>query len=503
MSYSNKNNSITRDSWLKEVFFTRRMNSVPGWIVMALVGIGLAYAGNEYGSKVPVMIAAAPAGFLFVMACFYYPEFAYYAFFASIFIFTLPYRLIGVNIPLGPAIEGLGYLSALSVIASQYRRRTSSKDFWRTPISLMFLLLFVFMLLEAFNPEVGGQGREGWFNFVRKQILFVIFYYISFLMLDSIEKIRRFVKIWILMLIVLAVWGIKQQYFGFSAPEMAWINSDPAIAGLLFQGGVFRKFSLLPDPAAFGVMATCGALFTLVLAIRSPVKKNRKKLYVISFIMILVSSYSGTRTCNVMLIAGLLFYILFTLNERRSVIVLLTSIGLGIFILFGPLRYTPLVYRISTTFNGSKDASNMVRDINRRNIQPYVYVHPLGGGLNTCGEEGRRFYPGHRLAGYPPDSGYMKIMLEQGWVGLALNLIFYFIILQRGMSGFYDSRRTEIKNLYMAFTVAFFSITVGQYSQLAISQYPMYLYYIVTLVILYKLKEYDTTKPEDHEQSFA
>ena len=215
------------------------------------------------------------------------------------------------------------------------------------------------------------------------------------------------------------------------------------------------------------------------------------------------SSYSGTRTCNAMLVAGLLSYIVFTLNEKRTVIVLISAVVLTVFILFGPLQNSPVVYRIKTTFEGSKDASAMARDINRKNIQPYIYQRPMGGGLQTCGEEGNRFYPNHRLAGFPPDSGYMKIMLEQGWVGLAINIIFYFIILQRGIIGFYDSKKQEIKTLYIAFTVCFFSLIVGQYSQLAIAQYPQYLFYLATLVIFYKLKEYDTKNPEEYVHETA
>lgn len=484
-------------AWLKEVFFTKRMNSVPGWIVMALVGIGLAYSGAQFGDKVPIMIAGGAVGVLFVLACLFYPELAYYAYIYSIIIFTLPARMFGIPLPLGILIPGTGYLAVLSIMASQYRKRTNSADFWKTPISLMMLLLFFFLLMEAFNPEI--DSSKGWWNFFQKQILYLLFYYVSFLMFDSIEKIRRFVKYWIILATGVALWACKQQWFGFTAFEDAFIHSDPNTTNLLFQGGMFRKFSLLPDPAAFGVMATSSALFTLVLAIRTPIKKTRNWLYVVTFIQIIASSYSGTRTCNVMLIAGLLAYILFTINERRTIIVLLSSIFMALFLLFGPLRNSPVIFRIKTTFEGSKEPSNMVRDVNRKNIQPYIYEHPLGGGLHTCGEEGAVFYPGHRLAGYPPDSGYMKIMLEQGWIGLAINIIFYFIILQRGITGFYDSRKSEIKTLYIAFTVCFFSLVVGQYSQLGISQYPQYLFYLATLVIFYKLKEYDTKIPADNE----
>ena len=51
-----KNITISATDWLKDVFFTRRMQSVPGIVVMVLIGIGLAWSGNQYGVKTPLMI---------------------------------------------------------------------------------------------------------------------------------------------------------------------------------------------------------------------------------------------------------------------------------------------------------------------------------------------------------------------------------------------------------------------------------------------------------------
>jgi hypothetical protein len=180
---------------------------------------------------------------------------------------------------------------------------------------------------------------------------------------------------------------------------------------------------------------------------------------------------------------------------------LFASVGIALFLLFGPFRYNPIISRIMTTFEAKQDPSNMLRDANRKYIQPYIYKHPLGGGLNTCSEEGKRFYPNHILAGYSPDSGYMKIMLDQGWIGLALNIIFYFIFLQRGITGFYDSKNPEIKTIYIALTTCLFSLVVGQYSQLGIQQYPQILFFFASLVIFYKLKMYDTVNPETDKPS--
>ncbi len=483
------NNSYSAGGWFRDNFYTKRFNSLPGWIAIALIGILLGYLGSAVNQKVPILITAGVAGILFVLIALQYPEVAYYTFIFSILIFTLPTRLFGIEIPLGMAIEPVGYLCILTTINQQYRKKTDTRDFWKNPISIMMIVMLLFFFLEAINPEKRQMG--GWFSYVRKQVLYFLFYYCSYLILDSYVKIKRFFYIWIAIALIVAFWGLKQQWIGFTAYEDAWLHSDPVITELLFQAGMFRKFSLLPDPAAFGVLSASSALFTLILAIRI---KNKKKKYFLlgaTAVQLVASSYSGTRTSNLMLVAGLLAYIIFTLNEVRTIRVLIGSVLVTLFLLFGPFHNNPIIYRMRTTFD-KKDPSAMVRDINRKNIQPYIYRHPIGGGLNTCGEEGKVYYPGHILAGYPPDSGYMKIMLEQGWVGLALNIVFYFIILQRGVWGFYNCRNPEIKTLYMTLTICLFSLMVGQYSQLAISQYPQILFYYASLVVLYRLKDFDT-----------
>jgi len=48
----------------------------------------------------------------------------------------------------------------------------------------------------------------------------------------------------------------------------------------------------------------------------------------------------------------------------------------------------------------------------------------------------------------------------------------------------------------MAITVCLFSLLAGQYSQVATCQYPQILFFFTALIILYKLKDYDTVNPE-------
>jgi hypothetical protein len=65
--------------------------------------------------------------------------------------------------------------------------------------------------------------------------------------------------------------------------------------------------------------------------------------------------------------------------------------------------------------------------------------------------------------------------------------------MRMGLRGYFQSKDPKIKTLYMAITVCLFSLLAGQYSQVAIAPYPQILFYFTALIILYKLKNYDTS----------
>ena len=137
--------------------------------------------------------------------------------------------------------------------------------------------------------------------------------------------------------------------------------------------------------------------------------------------------YSGTRTTTVILPAGMALYLFMTIRSKTTIITLFASVLIALFVLYVPVD-NPVLNRVRSTFN-SQDASLNVRDVNRHYIQPYIYAHPIGGGIATTGTEGLTYNPNHLLAGFPPDSGLLKAALEMGWIGLALTMFFYLVIL--------------------------------------------------------------------------
>src|SRR5690242_15203815 len=169
------------------------------------------------------------------------------------------------------------------------------------------------------------------------------------------------------------------------------------------------------------------AVSTLILAAGPFSYLKKVLLFAASGFMFFAMAYSGTRTAYIMVPAGIFLYALMTIYQKRTQIL---SLCFGIFfllILFFPYNGSDTINRIRSAFAPKDDPSYMVRESNRALVQPYIYRHPIGGGLNTTGIMGLKYSPSHYLAGFPPDSGYLLTALETGWVGLAILCGLYLI----------------------------------------------------------------------------
>ena len=439
---------------------------------------------------VPVIILAVVSGCFIFCTGLLSPEFGVYfiLFFSS--LFALPGRFLYLASPVGILVELLTWVLWINVMNVQSRRERIYYIFRNNAVSMALAGLFIYYVLELANPSM--TSLKGGFFFLRKQVSFLLFYCICYSVLNSYRQIKSFFIFCLSLVLMIALYGIKQQWIGMANFEKRWLADDKLSNLLFFQGGFMRKFSILTDPAAFGIICASFGLLSLVLAIRTIFKKEKLLLYITALTCLIASSYSGTRTCVLMLAAGMTLYCLMTLNEKKTYLLMIGLSLTAVFLLLGPFQSNPVIARIKTSLQSSTDPSAYLRRINRHLIQPYVHRHPFGGGLNTSSLEGKLYNPNHALAGFPPDSGYLKILIEQGWIGFALNLAFYFLIIRHGIISFFNATSRSIQNLYIAITVCLFSLIVGQYSQLAIAQYPLILMYYSILAILIRLMEFDS-----------
>ena len=470
-------------------FIEKKLNSILGVLVLAFfaVVIGFINAKIDYHAGFAVVVF-----FLAILVIILFMKFPYFGLYFSfafsylvntfnrLFLFT-PLDFIQFN----NIYTALIFLVFISVLNKPSLQINKESNFLKNPISIAFGLLLGYYILGGLNPNM---NKLGWVSFMQKFFQTLVTFYCLFSLLRTWKHIRFFIFFSISLSTVLALYACKQQWFGLFPFEERWIFSNQKIYRALFQGGFLRKWSLLSDPATAGMLFASVFLECLVLLIRVPEKKLKRLLAIAMGINFLGFTYTGTRTATLMVVAGVAFYGLATFYEAGTRRMIIMAVGLIGLLLVSPYSPPP-VTRLKTVFEGSKDPSAAIRDFDRHQIQPYLYRHPMGGGVSTTGYDGLKYNPGHILTDFQPDSGYMLMFAEQGWIGLLIMVIAFFMMLNFGIHRFYKTSKPELQNYCIAAVVMIFSLAVGQYSQFALNFIPLYV--LGALVFIIRLKTID------------
>lgn len=400
----------------------------------------------------------------------------YLLFFVSIFMFYVQ-RLVGVDMPLGVAYDFLAVLTFFAMLFTTREKLDWSGLF--NPITWGFLVLIAYQLIEVFNP----MGTTlAWTVSLRKNVIFLM-YLICMQVIMTENGLKRINSIVIGLSFLVALYGVWQEVFGLSHAELVWLHSDPARYKLYFIWGRMRKFSFLSDPSAYGIFLGFGGLTTLILAIRAQKWSIKMLLGIMAAITLVAMNFSGTRTAYVMVGAGMVFYVLMTMRSAKTMAIVLALVMGALLLFFGPFHGWQ-INRIRSAFQPSEDASMGVRDMKRLHYQPFVQSHPFGGGVYTTTSYGKSFAPGHEFAGFDPDSGYLEMAMESGWIGLVLLLGFVFVAVCRGINAYFSIENPYLKTMLLTYLSSFFALSVAHYAQNAMYNKPMDLMLIVSLGII-------------------
>lgn len=394
-------------------------------------------------------------------------------YFERIFPFTFPY---------GVVCELLFVLGFVSLLFDPKQRQW--REYLTHPISIGYLLIFGYQLFQIFNPN--AVSLAGWLLSLRA-LVFPLIMITGLALAGNLSGIKMLVKIWLMIATAAAIYGIYQEIFGLTGFEMNWVTADPLRFGLYFILGHMRKFSFLSDPSSFGVFMAYSALAAFCLLF-SPLSKERKLILGICMVLMIVSMlYSGTRTAFAMLVVGIVFFILISIRKKATFVVAFLLVMVVSLIMVGPFsgRY---INRLRSAFKPSEDASMEVRDVKRILWQPYILSHPIGGGLNTTGSTGVKYSAGHPLAGgWDADSGYLKVALEQGWIGLSILMVFFSMVMVKGINNYFNLTNPMMQSFNLAFLVPLFAVSVGNFTQNAIYYKPLFIFVIVTYSVFIRI----------------
>lgn len=458
-------------------------------VFLALLIAVLAY---KMGDKALIILTAACMGLIIVLLCYAHIETGFYLVIGLGFIVADAERYFMDAYPFTSIVLAIPCLLICLLLFKEMRKKEFDK-LPSHPIIYIYFLLTAYLLIEIFNPQM--ESLLGWLSSFWQRLSYLFLLFISCYIFKDLKSIRFFFKFFIAAIFITAFYGCLQQWFGLPSFDARWVYDNPTVAGLYsLPGSGLRKFSSMTDPANFGTLMAAGALATLVMLIMGPFKRRTKMLLgVFTIIILLGMSYSGTRTANLMLVAGIVLYILMTIYHKRTKILAISAGLIFLFILYAPIYGNVTLNRFRTAFTSppSENASYETRLIHRRMMQPFMHEYPFGGGVNTAGVPGKKYNPHSFLAGFPPDGAYFGMALETGWVGLALNCIFFFMILVYCVHYFYRCKNIEIKTYYGAMTLFLFSLFLGADAQFTISSVPQSLIFIPLLAIIAKLHTFD------------
>lgn len=482
-------------SWFHREVFLRSMTSGPALVFWAVLAILAGYMSYKGLSLIVMLVAGIFVGLIIVYLCLFKPYIGFFVVTFLAFFAFYPKHLLNRPVPLSTLVELLIWFVFLGSYREKRDPDSPPNTLLKSGVTIALIFYTSFHVIEFFNPNM--DSKMGYLFIMRKFASFILIYIMTYRLINTPDKVRFFLKFWLFFSFLAGAYACYQQWFGYLPMELTYIKSDPTTYALMYQWGNLRKFSFLSDVVSFSVLAGIMCVLMIVIGINQKKKSRKYTMLICAFIMFLGMSYAGTRTATIIVPTGISLYLLMTIKNKSTLITLFSSFILILFFFFAPI-YNPTIQRLRSTFN-TNDASLNVRDANRHFIQPYIYAHPMGGGLATSGVQGRHYNPSHPLAGFPPDSGLLEVALEEGWLGLAVTILFYMTIMYQCIYYYFRIENPEYKVYCVGIAAVLLPFIVTQYSQVSIGQIPGIFFFMGSIGIAKRLYEFDRKEREEKE----
>ena len=460
-------------SWLPKKFIGKLFLA----LFLLIAGIGftlwIVKYGWESGVLMLLIIVALPIVYFLIIS----PQFGILTYLSLAYTIMWFARFTN-DFPVGTIMDGMLVFFILGFFIKQ--KTNASWLVFKNPISLVISIWILYNIAEGLNPV--ADSVMAWLYAIRTVAIIALLYFIFLYHIRTKSFLKTILKWWIFASLLNAIYALKQEYIGFFYFEQHYLDINPKIASLLFQGGHWRKFSINPDPVTFAFNMAMASILCFAL-MTGPLKTYRKMILgFFALLFFYVMLFSGTRSAYPLIPAAL--FLMTILNFKKQVVAF-ASLGL---ILIGFLILVPssngTILRFQSAFQPNNDPSYIVRQLNQVKIKPYVYAHPFGGGLGATGTWGQKFSPNSYLANFPPDSGYVRVTVELGWAGLIVFCVMIFVILQYGIKIYFKIRDPELKSYALATLLIVFAWNIGNYPQEALVQYPSNVLFFLAIAII-------------------
>jgi putative inorganic carbon (hco3(-)) transporter len=174
--------------------------------------------------------------------------------------------------PIGTLLDLLILLSSIGILLRQLKERDWT--FAKYPLGYVILIWLYYNVLQVLNP--GAESKLAWLFTIRSvAIQQLVFFIGAYALKDSKKGIEVLLKSIVFICFGGALYGLKQEFMGFSAAEKAWIYADKKRFELYYQWGHMRIPSFCFDPTTFGINGLFfHILYCLIVRANQPRPKN-------------------------------------------------------------------------------------------------------------------------------------------------------------------------------------------------------------------------------------
>lgn len=389
----------------------------------------------------------------------------------TILIFNFFVLGIGRYIPMtwGLLMDGLMVLMYLALFFKAFRIKVPWKRA-NSQLTLLVSVWFGYAILQIANPE--AVSIAAWFYAMRGLALYQwLFVPLVFILFNTRKDLHLFFIIWGVLSVLATLKGMQQLIFGVDSYEQAWLDAGGDVTHILF--GKLRIFSFYSDAGQFGASQGHTGVVFGVLALFAKNRKFQVFCGIVAMAGLLGMMISGTRGAIAVPAMGGIMFIL--VRKHIPSIVLGVIAGIGVFVFF---KYTTIgndndqIRRMRTAFDPN-DASLEMRRINQARLKGYLATRPLGGGIGSTGNWGKRFSPNTFLANTATDSWFVAVWADTGIVGLYLHLfILFFILITGAYNCMFKIRDDWLKGQITALVCGMAGIMLASYGNGVFGQFP-------------------------------
>lgn len=398
--------------------------------------------------------------------------------------------LMGVKgVPIGMLMDGMLLIGVFGVVLRALK--TKDWSYFNIPGKVILFCWLAYHLLQVGNPF--AASRVAWFYVMRPAVAYPFLYFVAYNMLKSEKDLKLVWGSIVTGITVTIGWGLIQHVNGYFDFEMQYLAAADAIH-LVYIQGRWRIFGTLTSPAQFGVVVT---VFSMIFVLMGVFIKGRIKWFylVLALLGFAGMIFSGTRTAFIVIPLAIGAMVLIERKPKLYALSAVLAIIFLVVILMPSNNYH--VNRIQSVFKTEEDASFQVREKNRKAILPYIYSHPIGGGLGSTGVWGMRFSPYTQLAQFAPDAGYMRIAVELGWVGLILYLVLLINLFWLSLKSFNKLKDPRLRILGLALLSGLSTLFLIEYAQDINGKLPMNILLWIMMAIMIRLPELQEKKVSD------